>query len=63
MESNLVYLYILTNPKTSTEKIYSLWQRSKILREYERPEKEILNAWVTEIKKELINKGIKLRLN
>lgn len=60
---NLVYLYVLMNPKTSSEKIYSFWERSKIFREYEKPEKTTLNAWVIEIKQELISKGIRVKLN
>lgn len=40
-----------------------MWQRNKILREYERPEKELIEQWVLEVKQELIEKGVRLKLN
>lgn len=60
---NLIYFYILNNPTTSARKIYSFWRKSKIFREYEPPQPEILSNVVKEIKQELIDKGIRLKLN
>jgi len=63
---NLLYFYIIShkNPHRITAGvIYNMWGKSKILREYERPEKMIIRGWVNEIKAELIEKGIKLKIN
>ena len=62
---NLIYLFIITNRnpnRVTADLIYRMWERSKILREYEKPEIEQITMWVRETKQELIEQGIKLKL-
>ncbi len=36
--NNLIYLFTLTNPTMSADKMYQVWNKNKVLREYKRPD-------------------------
>lgn len=44
-----VYIFLLTHPTYTAEKLYREWKRSKILREYRRPSLKRLKIMTEEI--------------
>lgn len=50
---NLVYLYFLRHPNMTGRRIFVIWERSNLLKEYPRPEEKQLVKWVDRFMQEV----------
>lgn len=50
---NLVYVYFLACPKSTSKDIFEKWYKDSVLAEYTRPEFTLLDKWITEFRLEL----------
>lgn len=57
---SLVYFYILNNPEITADKLYENWKKSKIFRDYNRPDINTVKLWFADIYEELAEKGIQV---
>lgn len=58
---NLVYLYVLLYPDITVEKLFKYWKKSKIFKDYNKPDINTLKLWFADIYDELEEKGIKMQ--
>lgn len=45
---NIVWFYHLLKPKVGAKVIYHIWERSRLFREYDRPNLTAISEWVEE---------------
>lgn len=51
---NICYLFYLSTPYTDAREIYEEWHNHKVLKDYERPDFNLLKIWVGEFEDELV---------